>query len=980
MKSLRNWNVKLQTGTWLIPWLSSTFCWRTTTGSSFTKMYMSYWRGRFTACRDRSRLLICCVCRQRCMILIKIFHHPRFWIQNPPERNLLTLDGRCGGTSTVYWLLQKLHFRTCGLWRMFVIAPSYFGSHVAAYSPVPWRLTMPDSGYNKITSASVSPLANACPTEPQRMVFRVKWDARWHSKWSQSLRSLRFFSSLAAGLASIHRIKARLTLTRSPLSWMLSDSSSCFWPSSQMSTKLLPHALQLVSWIPWTNLSQTDRLSVPRPGLLSRFTVPAVCFVSLFASAPDAIVSYLWSELQWEPRCMASAEWCSFGRPAAQESDMLSWTSQLFSQGTLRTSFHDQSSLFGSQQVPNIACTHGPTSFGCSALNGCTANMEFTPQRPELPAPGDRRPPLPRRRRPVGPVPIPAVTAVSTPKDVATDTPEDDERAGRTLRLRAPLARTVQAAASTRAPLPRKPKRPRTAQVRLNSLPNLPMLSVTPLHSISTEIIPLYSRYGDPAIGLPMDATLKQAHHPRARLLELDVGVSRLRLIDISEVPLCSEHRAPVHTDAGTRTSTRSPASFGMKPKAKACDQPRTRDVPKEGSLRNVAAGGQSGAAGSRGIPSIRKSRFAKIRGSLRECLRRRPDVVDQLTNASRQSRKGPSVRPRASKRRPDGVPILASGTPVEHTEVTFEPIPCDPEPATAAEQVGKMGEKDYDAIYKARLTRILADERKSSLLMWQRAQFLQRAEMVKMKAHGSKAAHTGTSPSVSPAAGTHTEAAGLTSEPTPECARTDGAYMVHCSCIQMACTNVQLRCAPFIYSPRPLGHWLDVLQHNAQVLCRYLVPDVLYDIFTMRNEVPDSQTYMSFSSSFAAQTHILRLCHTQLAAGGGAETTMHKTCSFLRKDATPCVYSAVYCAHLMCGPCFLFGSCSLLSPASRQVAMQLASVHCTLSCTFQPVSVTSMVRQCRCWDAPAAFSLILPVHISDHFVHDRRRHTCTLV
>ena len=265
--------------------------------------------------------------------------------------------------------------------------------------------------------------------------------------------------------------------------------------------------------------------------------------------------------------------------------------------------------------------------------------MEFTPQRPELPAPGDRRPPLPRRR-PVGPAPIPTVTAVSTPKDAATDTPEDDERAGRTLRLRAPLARTVQAAASTRAPLPRKPKRSRTAQVKLNSLPNLPVLSVTPLHSVSTEIIPLYSRYGDPAIELPMDATLKQAHHPRARLLELDVGVSRLRLIDISEVPLCSEHRAPAPTDAGACTSTRSPASFGMKPKAKACDQPRNNDVPKEGTLRNGAAGGQSGAAGSRGIPSMSKSRFAKIRGSLRECLQRRPDVVDQLTNASRQSKK----------------------------------------------------------------------------------------------------------------------------------------------------------------------------------------------------------------------------------------------------------------------------------------------------------------------------------------------------
>ena len=215
---------------------------------------------------------------------------------------------------------------------------------------------------------------------------------------------------------------------------------------------------------------------------------------------------------------------------------MLSWTSQLFCQGTLHTLFHDQSSLFDSRQAPYFACTHGPTSLGCSALKGCTANMEYTPQRPELPAPGDCRPPLPRRRRPVGLVPMPTVTAVSTTQDAATDTPEDGERAGRTLRLRAPLARTVQAAASTRAPLPRKPKRSRTAKVKLNSLPNLPVLSVTLCNSISTEIIPLYSRYGDPAIELPMDATLKQAHHPRARLLELDVGVSRLRLIDISEV------------------------------------------------------------------------------------------------------------------------------------------------------------------------------------------------------------------------------------------------------------------------------------------------------------------------------------------------------------------------------------------------------------------------------------------------------------
>ena len=335
--------------------------------------------------------------------------------------------------------------------------------------------------------------------------------------------------------------------------------------------------------------------------------------------------------------------------------------------------------------------------------------MEFTPQRPELPAPGDRRPPLPRRRGPAGPVPVHADTRVSTPRDMDTDTIGDTDRARRTLRLRAPLARTVQAAASTRAPLPRKYKGPRTAQAGLNSLPNLPMLSVTPLHSISTELIPLFSRYGDPAIELPMDATLKQAHHPRARLLELDVGVCRLRLIDISEVPLCSEHRASVFTDAGTCASTRS---------SKARERTRSKAVPRVSSLRNATMVGQSSADRSHGFPRTRKSRFAKIRGSLRECLRRRPDAVDRQTNVSQQNRRGPCVRPRASKRRLGGAPILASGTPVGPTEVTFEPIPCDPEPAAAEELVGETGAKDYDAIYKARLTRILADERKSSLLM----------------------------------------------------------------------------------------------------------------------------------------------------------------------------------------------------------------------------------------------------------------------
>ena len=86
----------------------------------------------------------------------------------------------------------------------------------------------------------------------------------------------------------------------------------------------------------------------------SRFTFA----LDAFRSGPlQTLVS---CELQWEPRCMASAEWCSFGKSVAQESDMLSRTSQLFSQGTLHTVFQDLTSLFGNRQVPYIACTHGP--------------------------------------------------------------------------------------------------------------------------------------------------------------------------------------------------------------------------------------------------------------------------------------------------------------------------------------------------------------------------------------------------------------------------------------------------------------------------------------------------------------------------------------------------------------------------------------------------------------------------------------------
>ena len=40
---------------------------------------------------------------------------------------------------------------------------------------------------------------------------------------------------------------------------------------------------------------------------------------------------------------------------------------------------------------------------------------------------------------------------------------------------------------------------------------------------------------------------------------------------------------------------------------------------------------------------------------------------------------------------------------------------------------------------------------------------------------------------------------------------------------------------------------------------------------------------------------------------------------------------------------------------------MKHASVHCTLSCLVQSVSVPLIVRQCRCWDAPQPFPSSYP-------------------
>ena len=249
---------------------------------------------------------------------------------------------------------------------------------------------------------------------------------------------------------------------------------------------------------------------------------------------------------------------------------------------------------------------------------------------------------------------------------------------------------------------------------------------------------------------------------------------------------------------------------------------------------------------------------------------------------------------------------------------------------------------------------------------------------MTKMRALGGMAVHTGTSPNVSPDAGTHQEDAGPNFEPAPECARTDGAYMVHCSCFQLACANVPSGCASFIHSPRPLGHWLDALKHNAQVLRRHHVPDVLYDLFTARNEVPDSQNHMSISSSFAAQIHILRMCRVQLADRGGAETTMRKTHSFLEKVQR----------HACLMQCIVLSLCSAPASIWRLLSTELyieTSHYETCFSTLYPlmsysVCLRAAPRQTMpVFGCSAAFTLILPVHVPGVFVHGMQRPTCTL-
>ena len=680
---------------------------------------------------------------------------------------------------------------------------------------------MPDSGHNKISGCNTDHTSTRT-TASVHMSFRVRL-APYFVSWRLSDRvGLLWHGASGTGRGAILHIKVRGQTLGCSLNPMQSASSNYWWKSRLSRNKMPRPQTSLASWTPWTRDTRANRRPVLQPApepfprslrVLSdswdseqairdarrgSFLLPvltlvcasapqpgtAVCTILLCTAVFYNTVPLIRPDFQWEPRGLERDARSNLDQIDALEYDLQSWAPQISGLCVLHLPHIGPSCYCDTRLISAPACILGPFSSFNSTLTGCVADMEYTPQRPELPAPGDHRPPLPRRRGSSGPVPVQAATPISTPRERDTTKTANTGSAQRTLRLTAPLSRTSQGGTSPRDPLPRKR---RGAGTRLNTryepnyLPDLPMLPVKPLHSISTELIPLYSRYGDPAVELPMDATLKQAHHPRARLLELDVGVCRLRLIDISEVPLGCESRAPTPSADGTSAPSRSSTSCGTKPKAGAKKMPRPKAVPRVCSLRRRKVETKVGQSKSRDdgtqcSSGARKSRFAKIRGSLRECLRRRPEFDKQRLR----------VHPPATLRRFSTTTAHAPGAFEDSTEVTYEPIPCDPVPLTSEDE-GAGEAKDYDAIHKARLRRVLADERKGSLLMWQRAQFLQRAEMMRMQALTRANVHTGAADNVSPVADTFTDEV-RSPEQAPNCA--DGWRIYDASCQLLASYN----------------------------------------------------------------------------------------------------------------------------------------------------------------------------------------------
>ena len=104
----------------------------------------------------------------------------------------------------------------------------------------------------------------------------------------------------------------------------------------------------------------------------------------------------------------------------------------------------------------------------------------------------------------------------------------------------------------------------------------------------------------------------------------------------------------------------------------------------------------------------------------------------------------------------------------------------------------------------------------------------------------------------------------------------------------------------------------------------------------------------------------------------------MHKTCSFLEKMQ-----------HRACIPqCLVLTSCvapdSIWRLLSTEPCIEASRYAPCFSTLYPHMSYSACLCDVHGQTMPmlgcaAAFSLILPVHISDLLVHDRRRHTCTL-
>ena len=325
--------------------------------------------------------------------------------------------------------------------------------------------------------------------------------------------------------------------------------------------------------------------------------------------------------------------------------------------------------------------------------------MSFSPENPELPTPGDHRPPLPRLRR----APIPrrrAFLRTPLPRHRQKPSIRDDDRAGSAVGERGEVRSSVRYA---------------------------PLLANVEPVAVLEEEATCYTQFGDPEIEIPMTDALKSLYPPGTRLLEADSGSRRTRIVDTSDVT--DDAFASFAAQRGDN------AQVDPLPHPDARPKPRSKKMPRPKS-HNKASGSSGVIPAAReacveaNTKHLRRLRFLKIRGSLRECLRTKGGVI----MASKSPRKAPTSK-RPAVRIPPAHPQRSG-----YTEVTCEPLPKDDAP-TEDVMVGRSAPSapDYDAIHRERLHRVLTDERRRALLMWQREQFFQRAAVVRAQALASR-------------------------------------------------------------------------------------------------------------------------------------------------------------------------------------------------------------------------------------------------